>query len=213
MRAWLEELGSRDRFGAINRFNHGYPVQHRPATFVSTLEIGAGNGDHLAYEHLTELQRQHYVAVDLRANVTERLRQKAPDIQVITADCQERLPFDDGTFDRVLAIHVLEHLPNLPAAIREMRRVIAPSGTLSVVLPFEGSLAYSIARKLSAERLWKRRYPGEDYRWFIEREHINSVSEVLAELTPMFTVRHRRAWPIPIGGWCNLVVGFTLVPA
>ena len=29
----------------------------------------------------------------------------------------------DGYFDRILAVHVLEHLPNLPAAIRECYRL------------------------------------------------------------------------------------------
>jgi ubiquinone/menaquinone biosynthesis C-methylase UbiE len=34
------------------------------------------------------------------------------------------MPFEDGYFDRVIAIHVLEHLPDLPRALREISRLM-----------------------------------------------------------------------------------------
>jgi 2-polyprenyl-6-hydroxyphenyl methylase/3-demethylubiquinone-9 3-methyltransferase len=40
----------------------------------------------------------------------------------------ERLPFADGRFDAVVAADVLEHLPDLPAAVAELARVLAPGG-------------------------------------------------------------------------------------
>jgi 2-polyprenyl-6-hydroxyphenyl methylase/3-demethylubiquinone-9 3-methyltransferase len=42
----------------------------------------------------------------------------------------ERLPFADGSFDAVVAADVLEHLPDLPAAVAELARVLAPGGGL-----------------------------------------------------------------------------------
>lgn len=39
-----------------------------------------------------------------------------------------RLPFADGTFDAVLCSHVLEHIPDDRAAMRELRRVMSPRG-------------------------------------------------------------------------------------
>ena len=41
----------------------------------------------------------------------------------------ERLPFADGSFDAVVAADVLEHLPDLPAAVKELARVLAPGGS------------------------------------------------------------------------------------
>jgi 2-polyprenyl-6-hydroxyphenyl methylase / 3-demethylubiquinone-9 3-methyltransferase len=41
----------------------------------------------------------------------------------------ERLPFADGSFDAVVAADVLEHLPDLPAAVQEVTRVLAPGGS------------------------------------------------------------------------------------
>jgi 2-polyprenyl-6-hydroxyphenyl methylase / 3-demethylubiquinone-9 3-methyltransferase len=40
----------------------------------------------------------------------------------------ERLPFTDGAFDAVVAADVLEHVPDLPAAVAELSRVLAPGG-------------------------------------------------------------------------------------
>jgi 2-polyprenyl-6-hydroxyphenyl methylase / 3-demethylubiquinone-9 3-methyltransferase len=42
----------------------------------------------------------------------------------------ERLPFADGSFEAVVAADVLEHLADLPAAVAELARVLAPGGSL-----------------------------------------------------------------------------------
>ncbi|MBK8594457.1 MAG: methyltransferase domain-containing protein [Holophagales bacterium] len=46
-----------------------------------------------------------------------------------------RLPFRDSAFDRVLGAEVLEHLPDDAAALRELRRVLAPGGLLALSVP------------------------------------------------------------------------------
>lgn len=43
----------------------------------------------------------------------------------------ERLPFADGAFDAVVAADVLEHVPDLPAVVRELSRVLVPGGSLA----------------------------------------------------------------------------------
>ena len=109
---------------------------------------------------------------------------------------------------------MLEHLPNLPAAVAELHRLCDKTrGVFSVVIPCEGGFAYSMARRVSAQRIFEKRY-GKPYRWFIEREHVNRPHEILEELHPYFTVAHRRFFPfrfIPVV-WCNLCIGLTLTP-
>jgi ubiquinone/menaquinone biosynthesis C-methylase UbiE len=208
---WHEVLPR--NFGIIDRFNHSYPVRKTPAGFRRTLEIGAGIGEHLEYEQLTPEQEHEYYALELRENMSEEIRRRFPRVQTITGDCQARLPFPDGYFDRIMAIHVLEHLPNLPAAAREMYRLCDKQrGVFLVVIPCEGSLAYTLARRMSAQRIFEKRYR-QSYKWFIEREHVNVPHEILGELAPYFEVAERSYFPLPIPLLvCNLVVGLTLKP-
>src|SRR5437879_11379988 len=157
----------------IEKFNQGYVVQHAPINFLTTLEIGAGLGEHLNYEKLSENQQKNYVALELRETMAEQIKSRFPNVQTVVGDCQQTLPFPDGYFDRIIAIHVLEHLPNLPAAIKEMYRLCnKQQGVFSIVIPCEGGLAYSLARKISAQRIFEKRYK-QSYKWFIEREHVN----------------------------------------
>ena len=211
MRYWHEVLPR--KYGVLDDFNHSYPVKHAPRDFRRTLEIGAGLGEHLYYEQLTPEQEHHYVALEIRENMAAEIQRRFPRVQVRVGDCQVSLSFPNGFFDRILAIHVLEHLPDLPTAIREMHRLCNPErGVFSVVIPCEGGLAYSLARRISAQHIFEKRY-GQSYEWFIRREHLSRPAEILAELAPYFVQVHRCFFPLR---WpfvfCNLCIGLTLRP-
>ena len=53
----------------------------------------------------------------------------APNFTFAVADAQT-LPFDDATFDAVVANHMLYHIPDLPRVLSEVRRVLKPGGRL-----------------------------------------------------------------------------------
>jgi ubiquinone/menaquinone biosynthesis C-methylase UbiE len=56
--------------------------------------------------------------------------------QVYNLDINEQsLPFDNGTFDVVIASHVVEHLSNMDYAVREMDRVLKTGGILLIAVP------------------------------------------------------------------------------
>ena len=214
MRIWHEELARRSRYGLVERFNHSFPVRHSRPGFRTTLEIGAGLGEHLEYEKLTPEQERNYYCNEYRENMAAGIRRRFPNVRTIVGDCQQRLDFPDGFFDRYIAVHVLEHLPDLPAAVREAHRLLnKQTGQLLVVLPTEGSPAYGLARKLSAERVWYRHFTAP-YVEFYGREHINLIPEVLAELAPYFTIEHRSCFPLPFlpFHFCNLCIGYVLKP-
>jgi len=191
MHYWHEVLPK--RFGMIERFNHRFPVQAAPSwQGCRTLEIGAGLGEHLAYENLVH---QTYHCVELRSDMASRISERFPSVVAKVGDCQERLDYPDQSFDRVVAVHVLEHLPNLPAALAELRRLLTPEGNLVVVIPCDPGFAYGLARRISAQRLFERRY-NQSYDWFIRSEHINTPSEIIAELERDFRVIKRRFFPL-----------------
>jgi SAM-dependent methyltransferase len=206
MARWLEYLPRRGGF--VERFNHGYPLRGGRGA-RRTLEIGAGLGEHIRYENL---EHQEYYAVELREGLAESMGASFPTVTTLVADCQKRLPFDDGFFDRVLAIHVLEHLPDLPAALDEVARLLAFDGRFVAVIPCEGGLVYSLARRLTSQRLFEREF-GRDYDWFIRYEHINLPWEIKGELEKRFRVVDARYFPFLIPSVkVNLVIGLTMHP-
>ena len=211
MKLWHEVLPA--KFGIVDRFNHQYVASASGSAFRRTLEVGAGLGEHLRYETLTPQQEAEYVAMDIRQNMIDCLAAGYPKVKAVVGDIQGRLDFPDGHFDRILAIHVLEHLPDLPKAVREIRRLCAPGGRLHVVIPCEGGLSYSLARRVSAQRVFEKRYK-QPYKWFIEREHLNKPDEIVEELSPFFRLLRRSCFPVPIlPVTLNLVIGMTLEPS
>ncbi len=212
MKLWHQQLPN--RYGIVEKFNHSFPVKHSRPGFRMTIEIGAGLGEHLHFETLTAEQESNYYAVELRENMAAEIRKRFPRVKAITGDCQSRMDFADGAFDRYIAVHVMEHLPDLPSCIREAYRLLNKErGQLLIVIPCEGSPAYSLARKISAERVYNKHFEG-GYTWLISREHINRPHEILAELHPYFTIEKKVLFPLPFLPFVfnNLCIGLSLRP-
>ena len=104
---WLNNL--RKNYGIVEDFNHNFVVKNSKKNFLSTLEIGSGIGEHLKYENLRPLQKKNYFALDKRKNILKQLKNENPNIKTIQGDCQKRIDFKNNYFDRIIAIHVLEH--------------------------------------------------------------------------------------------------------
>jgi ubiquinone/menaquinone biosynthesis C-methylase UbiE len=213
MQEWHANLTTNPLYSLFEKFNHDYSIKHAPKTFLSTLEIGAGLGEHITQEKLTLEQKQNYVALDMRENMAAVIQQRHPEVKTLVGNCQETLPFDDNHFERIIGIHVLEHLTNLPAALKEMHRVCnKEKGTFSVVIPCEGGLMHQFARRISAQRAFEKKYK-QPYKWFIEREHINLPHEILEEISKFFAVAHQTYFPLIVPSiHLNLCLGLTLRP-
>jgi SAM-dependent methyltransferase len=100
------------------------------------LDMGAGAG-----RHSFEAARRGGVvtAVDLDLAELKHVRNVSgadPSCwtSAVNADAL-RLPFDDGTFDRIIASEVMEHIPDDAGAARELARVLRPGGTMAVTIP------------------------------------------------------------------------------
>jgi SAM-dependent methyltransferase len=102
-----------------------------PAPGEVVADVGCGNGAYLA-----ELARRgsawRVIGADLSAGMLAAARPRSR-AALMVADAAA-LPLGDGCADLTLANHVLHHMPDPAAAVRELRRVTRPGGRVIAVL-------------------------------------------------------------------------------
>jgi SAM-dependent methyltransferase len=103
------------------------------------LDLGCGEGRHVHAFHLSP----GVVTVGLDADAPSLAKAAAglatlplaEGPTLLTRGDAYRLPFPDGAFDVVVCCEVLEHLPDVDAALAEMTRVLKSGGRLAVSVP------------------------------------------------------------------------------
>ena len=107
------------------------------------VDVGCGRGQYLA-RLASEGRVGSLVGLDLSTGMLASVRRRWPDEAVaapalVNADA-ERLPVRDGVADVALAMHMLYHVPDIPQAIAELRRVVRSGGTALVSASVPGGL-------------------------------------------------------------------------
>jgi SAM-dependent methyltransferase len=94
------------------------------------LDIGCGYGYLLARFRC----RYRLVGIDLSAEAVKQADSRQPGSRFLRADVQRPLPFR-RPFDVVLAINVIEHLPDPVAGVRSIKEALGPGGLCVIHLP------------------------------------------------------------------------------
>jgi SAM-dependent methyltransferase len=93
------------------------------------LDVGCGTGANLLM--LSEYGDAE--GVDVSEDALAFCRERG--LEKVRLGAAEDLPYEDGTFDLVTALDVVEHLDDDLAGLREMRRVLRPGGRVLLFVP------------------------------------------------------------------------------
>jgi SAM-dependent methyltransferase len=119
------------------------------------IEIGCGSGRFIAS---VAAARPDLEAHGCDLSLTALQVAGRDDVRMARADacC---LPYDDDSFDAVLMLDVLEHVPDLDAALAEVRRILVPGGVFHLVFPCEGH-PWTLLGRIDRLQALKQRFAG-----------------------------------------------------
>lgn len=174
------------------------------------LDIGCSDG---VFISLARPRCWRAVGLDVDERMLRRARQRCPDAEFYRGSA-DRLPFEDNTFSVVSMLDVLEHLPDPVAALKEVDRVLHPSGRLILSTPHKGtfdfvdaqrSLLFAAGRKI----LLNKDDPVLEHRHFL-------LKDVIAMLGPGYEVKrlHNGGYLLfPLCGYALMFTDSVNIPA
>ena len=118
---------------------------------LSVLELGCGTGDMWAEKQDIIDRCSRFVLSDVSQGMLRKAQETLHDIHGIdyrVIDIQE-IPFEDQTFDFVIANMMLYHVPDLFRGLREVNRVLKKGGTLYCATYGENSMMAYLYRLFS----------------------------------------------------------------
>lgn len=137
------------------------------------------------------LKRAGYdaVGVDASAVYIARARQADPQGTYLQCDAA-KIPLPDASFDGIVFLDVMEHLPDASGALAEAARLLKPGGTLVLSVPHRGPLFWLDSLNLYARLVRAThhgRFPPEIEATGIHRHY--SVRQLRTLLDGRFAVR------------------------
>lgn len=155
----------------------------------STLELGAGTLNHLAYEPDFALYDfiEPFEALWRESPALARATTAYRDITEVPASMR---------YHRIVSIAVLEHLTALPSVLARAGLLLAPGGLLTAGIPSEGGLLWALAWRYGTGIPYRLR-TGLDYATLMRHEHVNSAREILAVTRHFFASVSIRRFPLP----------------
>jgi SAM-dependent methyltransferase len=149
----------------------------------AVLDVGCSQGQ-FAFEHLLPAGAACVIGVDFSAGAIREAQRRAtplPNALFVVGDAMA-LPVQSDRFDRVVITEVIEHLPDVPRCLAELRRVVARDGEIVLSTPnyFNAVGAFKL--------LFDRLHHGGRERWTYadhseELEHFQTPFSVRRQLT------------------------------
>ena len=190
MERWYSEQYGCNAYGGaaglIQRLMHRSLEQgySRETFFPRVLEVGAYQGEHLKF---VKHGFGHYQLSDIQAarDFGSDIGGYPGAVTFRVADV-ENLPWHDGEFDRVVNTCVLHHVPNPEIALRELRRVLKPSGVADIFVSGDPGMMFRLARFVGPARTARRSDLASVKALADARDHRNHVGSLLRLVQHVF---------------------------
>ena len=174
-------INASEIFGDIDIYLFDQILKNRFTPAMKILDAGCGGGRNLHYFLRSNFPvfgiDQNPEAIDYVRHLARTLAPEIPAENFQIADI-EKMPFPDGKFDLIISnavLHFADDEPHFDRMLREMWRVLKPSGMLFARL----ASTISIADKV--EKIAERRYllPDGSERFLVDEEMLISATEKL----------------------------------
>jgi arsenite methyltransferase len=167
------------------------------------LDVGVGPG-FLAAEVMGDVgQTGSVVGIDVSSEMLKLAESRGAGVDLVAADCTS-LPFAADSFDGAVAVQVYEYVTDVPAALRELARVLRPGGRAVVVDTDGSSLRWRGGDESQAERIL------EVWEGHVPHPHLPQQLPSLCEDAGL-ALQARRRFPIVNTTWKEGTFGVALL--
>ena len=152
-----------------------YQFAEQYTSGLRVLDYGCGSG---YGSSMIAKSAAHVTAVDVAKDAISHARKEfgGPNIDFLSIDPEQPLPFADASFDTVLSFQVFEHVANTDRYLSEIRRVLLPDGKLILVTPDRAT------RLLPFQKPWNR--------WHLKEYDNNSLRKLVTAYFPDTDIFH-----------------------
>ena len=156
----------------------------------TTLELGAGNLNHLAFEDVVKIYdvvepfKQLFDSSE-KTHCINQFYEYLMDVPV------------KNRYDRIISCAVLEHMTDLPREIARSGLLLSEDGIFQAGIPSEGGMLWGLAwRFTTAISYWLRNKIS--YKIVMEHEHVNNADEIIQIVHYFFGDVKIKRFPLPL---------------
>lgn len=160
------KIHPKDIVNATRRANDALSLLELEEKKGRILELGTGNG-----EFFLEIVTKGYDVTGVDIIPDKKLLGKG--FVIKKYDLNNGLPFENSSFDGVVALEILEHLFNPYEMMKEIKRVLKPKGHAIISMPNSASIFSRIGQ------LYEKRPDHLDIYWHHFQPSINSIRNLV----------------------------------
>jgi hypothetical protein len=154
-----------------------------------TLEIGAGNLNHLNYvknDFIYDVVEPNMFFYE-NSKYLKRVNKIFSSLKEIKTE---------EKYDRVITIMVLEHVLDLPEFLKNVKNVLSKNGCFQAAIPCQGEFAFYLGWRLTTGVSFFLKH-GLDWGVIMNYEHVNSLDEIVRETRKVFKHIKIKRSPLP----------------